>query len=32
MIDFEPPERFVADTVGPPGQRAFFCKPPRAHT
>lgn len=24
MIDFEPPERFVADTVGPPGQRVFF--------
>lgn len=24
VIDFDPPERFVTDTVGPPGQRVFF--------
>ncbi len=24
VIDFDPPERFIADTVGPPGQRTFF--------
>ncbi|MCE1178712.1 MAG: DUF3090 domain-containing protein [Micrococcales bacterium] len=24
MIEFDPPERFVAGTVGPPGQRTFF--------
>lgn len=24
VIDFDPPERFVPDTVGPPGQRVFF--------
>jgi uncharacterized repeat protein (TIGR03847 family) len=22
--DFDPPERFVVGTVGPPGQRTFF--------
>lgn len=24
VIDFDPPERFVTDSVGPPGQRVFF--------
>src|SRR6476661_94587 len=24
VIDFDPPDRFVAGTVGPPGQRTFF--------
>ncbi|MDO5627771.1 MAG: DUF3090 family protein [Mobilicoccus sp.] len=24
VIDFDPPERFVAGTVGPPGQRQFY--------
>lgn len=24
LIDYDPPERFVAGTVGPPGQRQFF--------
>ncbi|WP_427385506.1 DUF3090 domain-containing protein [Janibacter sp. G56] len=24
LVEFDPPERFVAGTVGPPGQRAFF--------
>jgi uncharacterized repeat protein (TIGR03847 family) len=24
VIEFDPPERFVAGTVGPPGQRTFF--------
>lgn len=24
VIDFDPPERFITDTVGPPGQRTFF--------
>ncbi|WP_068397396.1 DUF3090 family protein [Kribbia dieselivorans] len=24
VVDFDPPERFVAGTVGPPGQRVFF--------
>ncbi|CAN5503940.1 DUF3090 domain-containing protein [soil metagenome] len=24
LIDFDPPERFVADAVGPPGGRTFF--------
>ena len=24
VYEFEPPERFVAGTVGPPGERAFF--------
>ncbi|WP_068421430.1 DUF3090 domain-containing protein [Janibacter terrae] len=24
VVDFDPPERFVLGTVGPPGQRAFF--------
>lgn len=24
LIDFDPPERFVTGTVGPPGQRQFF--------
>ena len=24
VIDYDPPERFVAGTVGPPGQRQFF--------
>jgi uncharacterized repeat protein (TIGR03847 family) len=24
LADFDPPERFVAGTVGPPGQRTFF--------
>ena len=24
VIDFDPPERFVTGTVGPPGQRQFF--------
>lgn len=24
VIDFEPPERFIAESVGPPGQRVFF--------
>ncbi|HYO86013.1 MAG TPA: DUF3090 domain-containing protein [Dermatophilaceae bacterium] len=24
LIDYSPPERFVAGTVGPPGQRQFF--------
>lgn len=24
LYDFDPPERFVAGTVGPPGQRTFF--------
>ncbi len=24
LIDYNPPERFVAGTVGPPGQRQFF--------
>lgn len=24
MIDFDPPDRFVADSVGPAGQRTFF--------
>lgn len=24
MTEFDPPERFVADTVGPPGERTFF--------
>jgi uncharacterized repeat protein (TIGR03847 family) len=24
VYDFEPPERFVAGTVGPPGERTFF--------
>lgn len=24
VFDFDPPERFVAGTVGPPGQRVFF--------
>ncbi|CAN5846437.1 DUF3090 domain-containing protein [soil metagenome] len=29
VIDFDPPERFIADTVGPPGQRAFFLQASR---
>ncbi len=24
LADFDPPERFIAGTVGPPGQRTFF--------
>lgn len=24
VVEFDPPERFVAGTVGPPGQRVFF--------
>lgn len=24
LIDFDPPERFIADAVGPPGGRTFF--------
>lgn len=24
VFEFDPPERFVAGTVGPPGQRTFF--------
>ena len=24
VIEFDPPERFVVGTVGPPGQRTFF--------
>lgn len=24
VYDFDPPERFIADTVGPPGERTFF--------
>lgn len=24
LIDFDPPERFITGTVGPPGQRQFF--------
>lgn len=24
VVEFDPPERFVVGTVGPPGQRAFF--------
>ncbi len=24
LVEFDPPERFVAGTVGPPGQRTFF--------
>ncbi len=24
VFDFEPPERFIAGTVGPPGERTFF--------
>lgn len=24
VIDFDPPERFIAGTVGPPGQRQFY--------
>jgi uncharacterized repeat protein (TIGR03847 family) len=24
VIDFDPPDRFIAGTVGPPGQRTFF--------
>jgi uncharacterized repeat protein (TIGR03847 family) len=24
VTEFDPPERFVADTVGPPGERTFF--------
>lgn len=29
VIDFDPPERFIADTVGPPGQRTFFLQASR---
>lgn len=29
VFDFDPPERFVADTVGPPGQRVFFVQATR---
>src|SRR5450631_4541746 len=24
VLEFDPPDRFVAGTVGPPGQRTFF--------
>ena len=24
LVEFDPPDRFVAGTVGPPGQRTFF--------
>ena len=24
LLEFDPPDRFVAGTVGPPGQRTFF--------
>ena len=24
LVEFNPPERFIVGTVGPPGQRAFF--------
>ncbi|MFZ1288252.1 MAG: DUF3090 family protein, partial [Candidatus Phosphoribacter sp.] len=24
VFEFDPPQRFVAGTVGPPGQRTFF--------
>lgn len=29
VIDFDPPERFITDTVGPPGQRTFFLQASR---
>ena len=29
LIDYDPPQRFVAGTVGPPGQRQFFLQASR---
>lgn len=29
VIDFDPPDRFVADSVGPPGERVFFLQAAR---
>lgn len=29
LVDYDPPDRFVAGTVGPPGQRTFFLQATR---